>query len=592
MSDSNRNDRDREQRRQEQDDPFTRSIRHFDNHVSSLFNTLWTLPTSIYQRGNDHGRAFNRFLEERRREREEEQEREDGRGERACRWGDHRSWKHHGRGGVEKQNAEPSDAKNDAEDVDQDFEWINQVAKALERNEREAQNLYNAQKRMMDDGLHHRTSEGSDKDVGKRQDTTEETLWPRSSPRFPTFEELEDVVRGFEQNTARRLWEWESRIRKDFEEHVPPAERSEEKQSAKPSTWSDLFPAWSRQPPTASKKEEKTSQEEESKLPELRIGSVSVTQKQAEEAFERMHREMREMMAGASQLSKMFQDSYNRESRIFDEEGLFGHSFPFNKPLSTMFSLGMRPFLPQDSAMAYLLFSEYSPLHLEHEEGFDKSFRKRFEDLVALNSGKEMRDKNEEEGTQVDFLARIVPLLNNERSVTNKTRISSDKDGRVTSVVEIDSEGPTSYPAAGEGRSGQDTCNDASTEQELHERHFSFESRGGTCFRPGQQTSTCNEDDYAKNKSLRHSSPSASSILSTLTTTERHIDADGNITTKTVLKKRFADGREETETSTHRESSPMAWVKQRQLEAPSTSSQQEEKTAKEGKSGRGWFWSS
>ncbi|EKG18991.1 hypothetical protein MPH_03681 [Macrophomina phaseolina MS6] len=39
---------------------------------------------------------------------------------------------------------------------------------------------------------------------------------------------------------------------------------------------------------------------------------------------------------------------------------------------------------------------------------------------------------------------------------------------------------------------------------------------------------------------------SASPILSTITTTERNVAADGTVTTKVTLKKRFADGREET----------------------------------------------
>ena len=64
--------------------------------------------------------------------------------------------------------------------------------------------------------------------------------------------------------------------------------------------------------------------------------------------------------------------------------------------------------------MAYLLYSEYSPLHLEHESGFDKSFRSKFEDLVRVQAGEEMKaaqSAQEQIGTKVEWIGRIVPLL-------------------------------------------------------------------------------------------------------------------------------------------------------------------------------------
>ncbi|KAL5117355.1 hypothetical protein ACEQ8H_004671 [Pleosporales sp. CAS-2024a] len=79
-----------------------------------------------------------------------------------------------------------------------------------------------------------------------------------------------------------------------------------------------------------------------------------------------------------------------------------------------------------------------------------------------------------------------------------------------------------------------------------------------------------------------------SSILSTLTTTERTVAPDGSVTTKVVLKKRFADGREESSETVHtqrgHESDP--WDKMKET----TVSKSVEKEKEKSKSG--WFWSS
>ena len=85
------------------------------------------------------------------------------------------------------------------------------------------------------------------------------------------------------------------------------------------------------------------------------------------------------------------------------------------------------------------------------------------------------------------------------------------------------------------------------------------------------------------------------SILSTLTTTERTVGPDGSVTTKVMLKKRFADGREESSETVHtqrgQEDSPRPqdpWQSLRNVQPPEH--QKEIKTLAEKKSG--WFWSS
>lgn len=73
------------------------------------------------------------------------------------------------------------------------------------------------------------------------------------------------------------------------------------------------------------------------------------------------------------------------------------------------------------------------------------------------------------------------------------------------------------------------------------------------------------------------------SVLSTLTTTERTISPDGTVTTKMVLRKRFADGREESSETVHTQ-------RGQEIESlaptPNSTTQHERTTKKSG-----WFWS-
>ncbi|KAF2246110.1 hypothetical protein BU26DRAFT_521596 [Trematosphaeria pertusa] len=83
-----------------------------------------------------------------------------------------------------------------------------------------------------------------------------------------------------------------------------------------------------------------------------------------------------------------------------------------------------------------------------------------------------------------------------------------------------------------------------------------------------------------------------SSILSTLTTTERTVAPDGTVTTKVVLKKRFADGREESSETLHTQRGQDAdkqqqdpWKAMQEAQFPSA-------PKKDGEKKKGWFWSS
>jgi hypothetical protein len=84
------------------------------------------------------------------------------------------------------------------------------------------------------------------------------------------------------------------------------------------------------------------------------------------------------------------------------------------------------------------------------------------------------------------------------------------------------------------------------------------------------------------------------SILSTLTTTERTVASDGSITTKVVLKKRFADGREESSETVHTQRGQGTDTQQRDPWRAFHDNQSSvvESESKEGTKRSGWFWSS
>jgi hypothetical protein len=80
------------------------------------------------------------------------------------------------------------------------------------------------------------------------------------------------------------------------------------------------------------------------------------------------------------------------------------------------------------------------------------------------------------------------------------------------------------------------------------------------------------------------------SILSTLTTTERTTAPDGTITTKVVLKKRFADGSEQSSETIHTQRgedvhrTEDSWMAMQNAQASDNFGQRKEKKG-------GWFWS-
>lgn len=88
----------------------------------------------------------------------------------------------------------------------------------------------------------------------------------------------------------------------------------------------------------------------------------------------------------------------------------------------------------------------------------------------------------------------------------------------------------------------------------------------------------------------------SASILSTLTTTERTVAPDGSVTTKMVLKKRFADGREESSETVQTQHSQASKSRLQNTWNDDTDKQHHSSPqngkAEDKRKGGGWFWSS
>lgn len=103
------------------------------------------------------------------------------------------------------------------------------------------------------------------------------------------------------------------------------------------------------------------------------------------------------------------------------------------------------------------------------------------------------------------------------------------------------------------------------------------------------------QEQFAKSTNPAATNDARPSILSTLTTTERTVAPDGSITTKVVMKKRFVDGREESSESIHTQRGQETDVHSsdppKVIQHAQTSPNEKHEKSKNTKQG-GWFWSS
>jgi hypothetical protein len=519
----------------------------FEEHLNAVFHSVLGLPSTIYNRGNEHGREFNRMYRE----------------------------------GKERDEVCPREREQRCvgSSVDGRWKWSMSTKEGAIAETRS--NPINEK----DDSFH--------KDVEKDE---------RGTPAVD-----EDIAAMF-----RRQYNGHGRVSSEEAEELG---RVEER-------WSEEFKRW--------------SSDNDSRKSKARNMDDPI-----DKTFENLER----WLGGAEKWTRQLQRDYQNESRLWEKQGLFGPDIPFSGPLSTMLSLGMRPFLPQDSAIDYLLRNEYSPLHLEHEEGFDASWRLRFEDLLKAQAGTPMAGRDEREHgtalTGVEWLGqRIIPLLQERKDRrcgrVNITIASTPNQHSVVQVTEPPS--PTEpTPQAEEAGTGPET------EMEQYERYFGGSQRpiveqqvplstdkGITHVHVGpnhdgkweyvkqywtgqlHQEPTEADPDPTKGRELvvkslgddirptvEPSTPIKAvkesdiaditklNILSTLTTTVRHVAPDGSVVTKKVLKKRFADGSEESsETVETAHGSGLSWDQTRAPHGEEDLSQNKSKPSR----GKGWFW--
>lgn len=230
---------------------------------------------------------------------------------------------------------------------------------------------------------------------------------------------------------------------------------------------------------------------------------------------------------------------------VFDGEPFWFNSFDFG--------MADRRFW---SHVDFLFNSSYSPLYLDTISDVDLTWKARYEDLLRTQAGKELMTEEERHAlvSDFDYVRRMIGLMNEiQPHRQNPFSAADDPDGRMT-------------------------------EEDVYDRFL------------GDITRTLPEATSSQVESRDLAKPD---VLSSLTTTQRHVAADGTITTKTVLRRRFADGREETEEKTETSRDPN-WNPRKQVEeqqtmtpkpVPKSAVIEELKRKEQSQGKKGWFWS-
>ncbi|MCJ1328950.1 hypothetical protein MMC10_005627 [Thelotrema lepadinum] len=258
----------------------------------------------------------------------------------------------------------------------------------------------------------------------------------------------------------------------------------------------------------------------------------------------------------------------------------------------------------EDAVAHFLNESEYSPFNIENDpdlKTFGPLWRQAFGDLMDATEGKRMasttRDFN-----KAEWVAHYVPIWAKaveEKAATYHplSAVLSELSGATDPLEQLQFLQST---LADNFWMNDDDLDDeeegeydVETELDMYERMLGLghndtaESRSSAA-RPAPSS------PREPASPVSPSSEPTTSVISTLTTTERVTMPDGSVRTKRVLKKRFADGREESNESEEvkqpqskvsNQSPEDAWNRQTPLKEEQTRSEPEER--KKG----GWFWS-
>ncbi|KAL9118255.1 MAG: hypothetical protein Q9187_005200 [Circinaria calcarea] len=257
------------------------------------------------------------------------------------------------------------------------------------------------------------------------------------------------------------------------------------------------------------------------------------------------------------------------------------------------FSGGMLPrHLNEDGAfrplgawpIGFVAMSPYSPLQLERQERLrhhGAKWRNAFEDLLAVQSGREMveeKQRPQEQGSSSEWVRSML-----ERGLLGPFKPIGASNERLTELS----------PPAKEvdpRRLEHDAQENETTELDLYERFLG--TQGQLPISPSSITTRLLEPSTERAGEDEHTG-----IISTLTTTERKMLPNGTVHTKVILKKRFADGREESSETLHTTQRSSLQKSQSTIAAQSAERVAGEATAGEGKTQEekkekmGWFWS-
>lgn len=266
---------------------------------------------------------------------------------------------------------------------------------------------------------------------------------------------------------------------------------------------------------------------------------------------------------------------------------MFGDDFPLQRG---MFPTGLRSgAFPAAWPLGYIIFSPYSPLRLEQQGGFrerSSMWRDAFEDLLAVQAGQGLPQMpRERTGDREQGAGEWVAALLAHGLADGWTRMDDggrSQPGGDHMAMESDTRHPES-----------DAEDDAATELDLYERYFASPTT------PAVRAAATNSSASAQGTSSSNlETPSVSnmeenpSVISALTTTERKVMPDGTVHTKVVLKKKFADGREESSETVHTTQSTSQHTRQAALSPKGTETDPNAAGGNDkGSKGKGWFWS-
>lgn len=226
---------------------------------------------------------------------------------------------------------------------------------------------------------------------------------------------------------------------------------------------------------------------------------------------------------------------------------------------------------------SYLLWSPYSPLRLEHDSSLQDhhvEWRRAFEDLTGVQIKGELPDRE-------NFGRRSF----------------RDRRGSISKLLQIYESNPGNKKMMDGSESDKVAGPDEITELDLYERFLGTQYHQATPSLPASAPTF--NSNHNTSQTPATSTPAEDpnpTVISTLTTTERNSLPDGSVHTKVMLKKQFADGREERTETLHTSYGSQAerpgLAKQFLVgEAQDASRKDEAEGIAQQAKKKGWFWS-